>query len=136
MNLQTREQATLIAEALGTEWDLMGFRNFPGGAPDGNYPWWYSTSPVNFPKMNDPVIDELMDQGRSELDRDKALDIYEEVNRELNARVHYGWLEWVSWTIATSPDVSGVMGPTLPDGQQPSEGLSTGHATVGLHFTD
>ncbi|MGI9579517.1 MAG: ABC transporter substrate-binding protein [Microthrixaceae bacterium] len=136
VNIQTREQATLIAEALGTEWDLMAFRNFPGGAPDGNYPWWYSTSVVNFPKMDDPVIDQLMDQGRSELDRDKALDIYEEVNRELSAQVHYVWLDWTLWTIATSPDASGVMGPTLPNGQQPSLGLSTGHATLGLHYTE
>jgi peptide/nickel transport system substrate-binding protein len=135
VNLQTREQATLIAEALGTEWDMIAFRNFPGGAPDGNYPWWYSTSPVNFPKMDDPVIDQLMDQGRSELDRAKALAIYEEVNRELNARVHYLWLDWTQWTIATRPDIAGVMGPTLPSGDKPSEGLSTGHATVGLHYT-
>lgn len=135
VNLQTREQATLIAEALGNEWNLIAFRNFPGGAPDGNYPWWYSTSPINFPKMNDPVIDQLMDEGRSELDRDKALAIYEEVNRELNARAHYLWLDWTQWTIATRPDISGVMGPTLPGGEEPSEGLSTGHATVGLHYT-
>ena len=133
--LQTREQATLIAEALGTEWDLIAFRNFPGGAPDGNYPWWYSTSPVNFPKMDDPVIDQLMDEGRSELDLEKAESIYQDVSRELNARVHYIWLDWTQWTLASTPDVSGLLGPTLPNGSEPSEGISTGHATVGFHYT-
>ncbi len=136
VNMQTREQATLISEALGTEWDMMAFRNFPAGTPDGNYVWWISDSPVNFPRMNSPEIDALLNEGRSELDEARALEIYEEVNRKLNEGSHFLWTDWVQWTIASQPDIPGILGPTLPDGQQPGLGLSTGHATVGLHYTE
>jgi peptide/nickel transport system substrate-binding protein len=135
VNLVGREQATLINEALGSDWNMMGLRNFPGPTPDGNYAWWHSASPVNFPKMNDPEIDSLLDAGRSELDQDAATEIYEDVNRALNERFHYLWLDWVRWTVATQPDLGGVVGPTLPSGQEPSPGMSTGHATAGLHYT-
>lgn len=135
VNLASREQATLISEALGSEWNMMALRNFPGPTPDAQYSWWYSNSPINFPKMTDPRIDSLLDAGRSELDNDVAVETYEEVNRALNAGFHYLWLDWVLWTIATDADLSGVLGPTLPSGQPPSQGLSTGHATSGLHYT-
>jgi peptide/nickel transport system substrate-binding protein len=133
VNLQTREQAALINTALGQDWGAIGFRNFPGGVPDGNYVWWYTGSPVNFPRMSDPDVDRLLDEGRSELDPEAATAVYEELNRVLAERVHFGWLDWTLWTIATRPGVAGVMGPVLPDGAEPAPGLATGHSTAGLY---
>lgn len=136
VNLQAREQATLISEALGTGWNMLTLRNFPGGTPDGNYAWWYSNSPVNFPRMTDPEIDSMLDSARSELDEDTAVGIYEDINRRLNDESHFLWLDWVRWTVATRPGISGVIGPTLPSGDEPTLGMSTGHPTLGLHHSE
>lgn len=135
VNLQAREQATLISTALGDDWDAMAFRNFPGGVPDGNYVWWYSSSPVNLGRIDDPDIDAMLDAGRSELDDEAAEGIYEDLNRRMAEQVHFAWLDWTLWTIGTKPDVHGIQGATLPGGEQPSDGLATGHATSGIYRT-
>ncbi|MCZ7629590.1 MAG: ABC transporter substrate-binding protein [Microthrixaceae bacterium] len=134
VHLRALDQATLIKTALGDDWDAMAFRNFPGGFPDGNYVWWYSTSPVNLGRIKDPEIDALLDAGRSELDRKASEDIYENLNRRLAEQVHFAWLNWTLWTIATQPDIRGIRGVTLPGGKQPTKGLVTGHATSGIHL--
>lgn len=135
VNLKAREQATLISTALGDDWDAMAFRNFPGGFPDGNYVWWYSSSPVNLGQIDDPELDALLDAGRSELDDEASDAIYEDLNRRMAQQVHFSWLDWTLWTIATQPDIHGIQGATLPDGEQPSGGLATGHATSGIYRT-
>ena len=132
MNLKASEQAALINTALGGEWDAMAFRNFPGGVPDGNYVWWYSGSPVNFGRINDPEVDAMLDAGRSELDEETANGIYEDLNRRLAEQVHFVWLDWTLWSVASQPGIGGIYGPLLPDGQEPSKGFGTGHPTVGI----
>ena len=54
------DQPTLINEALSGNFQGAGWRNHPGGDPDTQYVWWYSTSPVNFGRIKDPVIDKLL----------------------------------------------------------------------------
>ena len=136
VELKTLEQSGLIELAIGGDWDLMSYRNFPSGVPDGNHVWWSSDSPVNFGRIADPEVDALLDAGRSELDEDAALAIYEDLNRRLAEQVHFAWTSWVQWTIGTGTDVSGVLGPTLPSGDEPNDGMSTGHATAGIYLTD
>jgi peptide/nickel transport system substrate-binding protein len=132
VNLRSLEQASLISTALGDDWDLMPYRNLPGGVPDGNYVWWRGGSPVNFGKFDDPEINELMDAGRVETDPDAARVLYEEVNRELGAEVYNLWLTWVEWNIATAPGVQGVLDSPLPDGRREGDGLPTGHHVTGV----
>ncbi len=133
VNLKSQEQATLINTALSGDWQAMAFRNFPGGVPDGNYVWWYTGSPVNFGNIDDPEVDKLLTEGRSELDPDKADKIYEDLNRRMAEQVHFGWLDWTLWTIGYQKGVHGILGPALPNGSEPSPGLVTGHATSGLY---
>lgn len=135
VNLQAREQAALINTALGGDWDAMAFRNFPGGVPDGNYVWWHSDSPANLGRIDDPEVDALLDEGRSELDETASEQIYQNLNRRLAEQVHFVWLDWTLWSIGAQPDIEGIMGTTLPDGAEPSSGLATGHATSGIHRT-
>jgi len=132
VNLSPVEQATLINTALGTEWDMIPYRNFPGGVPDGNYVWWYGGSPVNFGKFDDPRINALLDTGRVETDTAKATAIYEDVNREFAKEAYNLWLDWTEWNIASAKGIGGVMGPPLPDGSRPSESLATGHSVAGI----
>jgi peptide/nickel transport system substrate-binding protein len=77
----------------------------------------------------------MLDAGRSELDEEAAEGIYEDLNRHMADQVHFLWLDWTLWTIATQPGIHGIQGATLPGGEQPSKGLATGHATSGIFRT-
>ena len=132
VNLRQVEQATLISTALGSDWDLMPYRNLPGGVPDGNYVWWHGSSPINFGKFDDPEIDALLDAGRVETDPDEARAIYEDVNREFGSEVYNLWLSWTEWNIATVPGVGGISDSPLPDGGEEGKGLATGHNVAGM----
>ncbi|MFV0317498.1 MAG: ABC transporter substrate-binding protein [Microthrixaceae bacterium] len=126
------EQAALINEALGGNWEAMQFRNFPGADPDTEYNWWYTNSPVNFGKFADPEIDRMLDQGRQMPDGDERTKLYEDLNRRFGSEVYYSWLNWSNWTIGTEPNLHGVLGPTLPDGTEPAPALPMGHPVSGI----
>ena len=132
VNLQSAEQATLINMALGPDWDTIATRNFPGGYPDSNYSWWHTGSPINFGRVADPELDDLMDRARSELDEDTALGLYEETNRTVNEGVHFAWANWVEWTIATRPGIEGILGAQLPNGLDFAGGFTSGHSTAAI----
>ena len=132
VNLKTVEQAALINNALGGDWNAMAFRNHPGGAPDLQYNWWYGGSPVNFGKFDDPEMNALLDAGRAESDSSKAAEIYEDVNKRFGSQAYNLWLNWTIWDVATAPDVHGVYGTDLPEGGKPFPGLATGHPVSGM----
>lgn len=132
VNLKGIEQAQLINTALGGDFDAISWRNHPGGDPDTQYIWWYGKSPVNFGRIDDPEINSLLDQARSEPDAAKRKVLYEDVNREFGKEAYNLWLNWTEWNIATSPDVKGVLGPVLPTGQEPFPGLAAGHTVAGM----
>ncbi len=135
-NVRTVEQAVLINTALGDDWNMLDWRNHPGGNPDGQYIWWKTGSPVNFNKMNDPDMDALLDAGRAESDSAKAATIYQDINKRFAQQGYNLWLNWVKWAIGTAPDVHGVYGPDLPEGGKPFTGLATGHPVLGLWISN
>ncbi len=132
VNLKTVEQAALINNALGSDWNAMAWRNHPGGAPDLQYVWWNSGAPTNFGKFKDPEMDQLLNEGRAESDKAAAKTIYENVNKRFGSQVWNLWLNWTIWDIASAPDVHGVYGPDLPGGEKPFPGLATGHPVSGM----
>jgi peptide/nickel transport system substrate-binding protein len=132
VNLKGIEQAQLINTALGGDFQAISWRNHPGGDPDTQYIWWYGGSPVNFGRIDDPEINALLDQARSEPDKAKRVSIYEDVNREFAKEVYDLWLNWTEWNIATAPEVEGVFGPSLPTGEEPFPGLAAGHTVAGM----
>ncbi|MCP4436202.1 MAG: ABC transporter substrate-binding protein [Actinomycetia bacterium] len=135
VNVQPIEQAQLINTALGDDWQAIYWRNHPGGDPDTQYNWWYGGSPVNFGKFSDPEIDALLDQGRSESDPAVRKTIYEDLNKRFAEQVWNVWTNWSAWTIGTGDDVSGILGPQLPDGTSPFQGLGGGHPVSGIWIT-
>lgn len=104
----------------------MGWRNHGGGDPDLQYVWWYSTSPVNFGKFNDPEIDRLLDEGRSEADPAKRIAIYKDLNRRFGSELHNLWAWYTLWATGYQNNVSGVAGVPLPDGGGMPSALSGG----------
>jgi peptide/nickel transport system substrate-binding protein len=118
------DQSTQIDTALSGDFEALGWRNHPGGDPDGQYNWWKSGSPVNFGRFNDPEIDRLLDEGRTtEEGREQ---IYEDLNRRFAEEVHNVWLWYTPWTVAMAPDVHGVPGEG-PTSEEGFPGLATGH---------
>ena len=74
--------------------------------PDGiMYPLLHSSS--NWSRVNDPEIDALLDEARSELDQEKRADLYAQVNRLAlegahilplyQAAIIYGAAEELEW---------------------------------------
>ncbi|CAN5722468.1 ABC transporter substrate-binding protein [soil metagenome] len=138
VDIQTVQQDKLIDNAISGDYDFMGFRNYPGGDPDLLYVWFNSASPVNFGRINDPEIDDLLARGRGEPDPDLREKIYQDLNREFGKDIWSLWLTNVTWRISSQPDVFGYdleTLPKLPDGSDPFKGLATGIDVRGLWTT-
>jgi peptide/nickel transport system substrate-binding protein len=116
VSIRTVDQSTLINEVIAGNFQGAGFRNHPGGDPDTQYVWWHSGSPVNFGRINDPEIDRLLDEGRSEPDPAKRTAIYRELNKHFGKELYNLWSWYSLWAVGYQNDVKGVTGPPLPDG--------------------
>jgi len=127
VTLQPIEQGSLINTALGGDFQALLWRNHPGGDPDTQYVWWHSGLPTNFSGINDPQIDKDLDEGRTELDPAKRQALYEDLNRTFAAKAYNLWTWATIWAIGFDNKVHDILGPKLPDGKDPSDGLATGH---------
>jgi peptide/nickel transport system substrate-binding protein len=125
------DQATTINKALSHDFQAIGWRNHPGADPDTQYMWWYSKSALNFGSIKDPELDRLLDAGRSETDPAKRLQDYQAVNKLFAANVYNLWGPWALWSIASSPKVNGILGPTMSVGGN-FPGLGSGHFMTGV----
>lgn len=128
------EQAQLINNALAGNFDMIQWRNHPGGHPDLQYNWWATGSPVNFGRIADPELQALLDQGRAAPTPEAAATIYEDLNKLFAEKLYNIWQSYTIWAIGTAPEVNGVLGPDLPDGGGPFPGLGTGHPVSGMWF--
>ena len=136
VTLANTDQSTLINQAIAGQFQAVGWRNHPGGDPDTQYVWWHSGSPVNFGRIKDATLDQLLDDGRSNPDAAARKKDYEDLNRLFAQQNYNMWEYWVKWSIATQTNVHGVYGPDLPDGGgKPAPGLAVGHPTLGLYVT-
>jgi peptide/nickel transport system substrate-binding protein len=148
VKLILRDQAALINDAIGKQYQAMVFRNYPGGDPDINYVWWYGakTNPVNFGGYDDPEINRLLDAGRSETDKAKRIEDYKDISREFAKQVYNIWSWYTPWGIVERSNVHNILGPPLPGpdaskkgswtttdkAREPSTGLATAHSLIGL----
>jgi peptide/nickel transport system substrate-binding protein len=132
------DQATLINNAIGGTTDAFGWRNYPGQDPDTLYVWFYKDSVVNFNHVDDPVINEALDAGRSEPDPSKRREHYETFNKQMSEQVYNWWTWYTQWFVAHKSNVHGIGGPNLPDdtgapgSQKPVEILAGIHQILGM----
>ena len=128
VNRQQYDASAFIDQALAGSYDLMLVANHPAGDPDLQEIWWSSDSPVNLGRIDDPEMDALLEEGRSETDPDRRSEIYQDVNRIFGEQVYNLWQSYTRWAVATGTDVHGVLDTPLPDGSAPAPGLSAGHS--------
>lgn len=139
VELETVQQDALIDNAIQGNFDIMGFRNYPGGDPDELYVWFKGGSPVNFSRFNDEDVNRLLDEGRSEPDADRRAEIYQELNEVMGEQVYSVWANFTTWMIGSQPNVFGYdpeTFPTLPNGDKPLPGLAAGFPTFGIWVAD
>jgi peptide/nickel transport system substrate-binding protein len=141
VNLQPiADQSQLINAAIGGEFQAVTWRNHPGADPDTQYVWWYNqknpdgtyTNPVNFGRIDSEEINRLLDEGRTTVDQSERKTIYEDLNKTFAKELWNLWASYTIWSIASQPNVHGVLGPDLPEGSKPFPGLATGHPVSGL----
>jgi peptide/nickel transport system substrate-binding protein len=136
VTLANTDQSQLINQAIAGDFQAVGWRNHPGGDPDGQYVWWHTGSPVNFGRINDPAVDKLLDDGRVSPDKAARTKIYEDLNKLFAEKNYNMWEYWVKWAVAGQPAVQGIYGPDLPDGGgAPAKGLGVGHPVLGLYVS-
>jgi peptide/nickel transport system substrate-binding protein len=139
IDIQQVQQDALIDNAISGDFDIMGFRNYPGGDPDELYVWFKGQSPVNFSRFDDPEINELLDQGRSEPDPAVREQIYQDLNRRMGEQVYSVWANYTTWMIASGTNVFGYdpeTMPKMPNGDSWNEGLASGTPTYGIWVTE
>jgi peptide/nickel transport system substrate-binding protein len=142
------DQSTLINIAIGRKFDATLWRNHPGADDDTQYVWWHCgnsgavgsdpngappcDNPVNFGGFNDPIISSDFDKARqSDVPADRTK-LYQDINREFGKQLWNLWAQYSLWTVAYKTNIHGILGPDLPDGAKPFEGLPTGHPLTGL----
>lgn len=120
VRIKQTDQASLINDAISGNFQATLFtNNHPAGDPDENYVWWQSSSPVDFGKIKDPVIDRLLDEGRSEPDPAKRQKIYAGITRQFGKNEWNLWATYTKETVSTSTKVHGIVPPRLPNGDKP-----------------
>lgn len=135
--LKSEDQTAFIISAVTQNFSIMLWRNHPGEDPDTQYQWWNSTGNtlLNFGKINDPALQTLLDQGRSEPDQAKRTTIYEQVNQEFSKQVFNVWGYYIQWLIAAQKNVQGLAGPPLPDKGGNPLFIYGRHPLLGIYLT-
>ena len=141
LEIETVQQDTLIDNAIAGEFDIMGFRNYPGGDPDELFVWFNGDSPANFSRFKDEEVNRLLAAGRSEPDPETRKGIYEDLNRRMADQAFSLWANWTTWMVAGGSKVYGYTEDTLPllpgdSANEPFPGLATGHPLHGLWVTE
>lgn len=142
VNLPTPvDQSTIINMAIGGQVDSFGWRNYPGQDPDSLFVWFKGGSVVNFNHVNDPIINQTLDAGRSEPDANKRKALYETFNERMSSQVYNLWTWYTAWFVAHDTNVHGISGPNLPNEagavgtEKPVDLLAGYHQLLGIWKT-
>lgn len=134
--LKQDDQTAFIVAAVSGNFSIMLWRQHPGDDPDAQYYWWNTGSTLNFGEFNDPTLQGLLDQGRTETDQAKRKQIYLDVNKRFASQVYNVWAYYSDWVVGAKKSVQGLTGPPLPDGGgKPAVLLYGRQPLLGLYVT-
>ena len=74
------------------------------------------TPQLNFGRINDPVINDLLEKQRSELDPDVRRQYAEDINRQFAKECWIVPLQYTVWGIIGEPTIAGIGEAPMPDG--------------------
>ena len=134
VNIQQVDQATMISIALAGNFQFEAWRNHAQSDPDTQYVWWYTGSPVNFGRINDPVINQLLDQARVETNAAKRVQIYKQLNKEFATKLWNLWAFYTKWSVGAQKSIGGLNGAPLPDGHGQAFALFAGVVPTATLF--
>jgi peptide/nickel transport system substrate-binding protein len=120
------EQSKLINNALFGDpgFQAFGWRNHAGLLVDKQNYWWNGETmqpdgglALNFGRLNDPVINDLLAKARSEQDPDVRRGYAEDINRQFAKECWIIPTSFTRWGVIHKPDVQGVGRTPLPGGE-------------------
>lgn len=135
VNIDQIEQSTLITNALLglPAFEMFGWRNHAGLFADSQYFWWHGSAALppgqlalNFGRLDDPVINELLEKSRSEADADVRRGYAEDINRRFASECLIIPSSETQWGVFFDETVNNV-------GRQPTPG-GTSFARDGAGF--
>jgi peptide/nickel transport system substrate-binding protein len=134
--LKQDDQTAFIVAAVTGNFSILLWRQHPGDDPDAQYYWWNVGSTLNFGKFDDPTLQNLLDQGRTETDPAKRKQIYQDINKRFASQVYNVWGYYADWVVGAKKSVQGLAGPPLPDGGgKPAVLLYGRQPLLGLYVT-
>ena len=125
------DQGNYIVTALLGQFEVFQWRNHGGVDLDQQYFWWHSSSSLdvgtlalNFGRIKDAKLDELLDANRASTDPAEKKQIAEDVNKLFATECYNLWGTWTVWMVAGKPGIEGVSGSNLvmPDGSKGQDG--------------
>jgi len=125
------DQAQYIVTALLGNFQVFQWRNHGGVDLDQQYVWWHSSSSLdvgalalNFGRIKDAQLDELLDANRASTDPAEKKQIAEDVNRLFAEQCYNIWGSYQVWMIPHKPGINGIEANNLvlPDGMAALEG--------------
>lgn len=120
------EQSKLINNALTGDpaFDAFGWRNHAGLFVDQQTFWWASSAALpdgklalNFGRLKDPVIDDLLSKARSEQDPAKRKALAEDINRQFGKECWTIPTSFTKWGVFADKSVKGFGRMSTPDGE-------------------
>jgi peptide/nickel transport system substrate-binding protein len=118
------EQSRLINNALVGDpaFDAFGWRNHGGLYVDQQYFWWHGSSAapdgelaLNFGRLDDPEINSLLEQARSESDPDVRRQLAEDINRRFASECYVLPSNSTLWGVTSIPAVENIGRSPIPD---------------------
>jgi len=123
VNIDQIEQSTLITNALtGAEnFEIFLWRNHAGLLVDNQNFWWNSKSilpgfALNFGRLSDPVIDDLLFKARGESDPDVRRGYAEDINRRFAEQCWILPLSFTKWGVISALEVQNLGRSPLASG--------------------
>lgn len=115
------EQSELITKALTGDFEVFAWRNHGQGHPGLEFVWWHSRHAeglaLNFGRIKDEQLDELLFQTWATDDASELQDVGEQINRLFAEQVYNLWLNTTEWANAYRAGVHNVQHMTLGSGQ-------------------
>lgn len=137
VDLTIKDGLALTNDAIAGSFNAVLWRSYPGGDADTQAIWWRShlrdggSNAANFGRINDPELDQLLSEGRSETDPAIRARIYAEVSQRFAQHAYSIWGWYTTWAFGSALDVRGLGPVALPSGDQPLS-LAGFEPVVGL----